>query len=341
MIYLFQMNTYITFDYELFLGTETGTVESCLLEPVRKFVSLSEEFGGQVKFVFFVDSLYLLKLREYSIESTELQQDYDGIVRQLRNLTDKGHDVQLHLHPQWFYSTYDYQSKRWLLDFEHYKLSDCSLDDVETMLHDSICLLEEIVGYKPTAFRAGGYSYPNEQRYIKLFEKYNILQDSSVRVGASAEGKYQTYDYTEVRSFSSYRFSDDIVKENNLGIFTEFPITVIQINPIRYFLKTLYARRKYQSELKISGDGKGVGATLPRSRQITDRILRLFKPVLMSASVDLTNVQWLDEAFKVATESKSDTFVIIGHPKNCTNYSLMCFRNFLKSHQLKYNTFHQ
>ena len=332
--------TYITFDYELFLGKETGTVENSLLRPTERYVALADSCQKkQVKFVFFVDTLYLLKLKEFSRTSPQLLTDYQSITKQLKDLVSKGHDAQLHLHPQWFYASYNDDNAKWDLDFEHYKLSDCPLPDVEKMLKESLEELEQITGYRPTAFRAGGYCFPTDPEYVELFRKYGVVEDSSVRMGVKAVGKYQSYDYSTVTGFYSYRFSGSITQKDDSGVFTEYPISVIKVNPVRYFAQTIRARRKHAAQLRVMGDGKGVGTTLPRSQRWLQTIKRFFNPVYMSASVDSTNAMWLNEVYEQAMKAKSDTMVIIGHPKNCTDFGLKGLEEFVRNRTCNYATF--
>ena len=57
-------NIFVTFDYELFFGVQTGTAENCLLDPTNRLIQMAEKY--QARFTFFVDVLYLMKLKEYS-----------------------------------------------------------------------------------------------------------------------------------------------------------------------------------------------------------------------------------------------------------------------------------
>lgn len=332
--------TYITLDYELFLGRETGTVDACLIQPMQRLEALADKYPDKgIKYVLFVDTLFLLKLSGYSSQSSNLFDDWSIITKQLKNLTSKGHDVQLHLHPQWFYSSYDFDNKQWILDFDHYKLSDCPLDEVETMLRDSIDLLEDIVGYRPSAYRAGGYSYPIRKEYIDLFAKYGIVKDSSVLMRKVSTGKYQSYDYSSIKDYSSYHFSNSNIEKDANGLFIEYPISTKDVSPFLYFPKIIIEKRKNKTDLKVMGDGRGVGTTFSRSKRIADKIMQLFKPVCMPASIDSTNVLWLNNIYNAVKVSNSDTMVIIGHPKNCTTFALNIFEDFVRKYDCFYSTF--
>jgi hypothetical protein len=51
----------ITFDYELFLGVDSGTAEKCIFKPVNYILEAFEKYNG--KGIFFVDTTYLLTLK--------------------------------------------------------------------------------------------------------------------------------------------------------------------------------------------------------------------------------------------------------------------------------------
>ena len=52
----------ITLDYELFFG-QSGSIEKSIIEPTEKLLSILDRFN--IKASFFVDSGYILKLKEY------------------------------------------------------------------------------------------------------------------------------------------------------------------------------------------------------------------------------------------------------------------------------------
>ncbi|KAA3703073.1 polysaccharide deacetylase family protein, partial [Bacteroides salyersiae] len=194
------MKILITLDYELFMGKKTGSVESCLLSPMNSFISMLDRYG--IKATIFVDAAYLLRLSELKDKHDKLKSDFELISDHLKCLEQDGHDIQLHFHPQWIYS--DYDSKQWIMDFEHYKLSDLPENVLRTSFYSARLLLEEIIGKKIIAFRAGGYSLPTYSGYIDLFKLNGIKIDSSVLRGAYVDSKYQKYDYRNIPKASIY-----------------------------------------------------------------------------------------------------------------------------------------
>ena len=333
------MRVYITLDYELFLGKETGSVDECLIRPTNRLESYLSNLSENAKIVFFVDALFLLRLRELTSVSRKLKDEFERIVSQLQSLSIKGHDIQLHLHPQWFYSEYDFVDEKWILDFEHYRLEDCPQDDVDKMVRTGVELLESITGIRPTAYRAGGYSFPQAPEYIAVLKKYGISEDSSVFMGKKASGKYQQYDYSMIKNYQPYSFSQSVICADSDGSFTEYPISVIRVNPFCYFFVLLTEKFKCGVGLRIMGDGKGIGTTLPRWKRAFTHLLKLFKPVYMPASLDGINSYWLETVYRRVVKKRSEVMVLMGHPKLLTEYSLHRLGEFLMKSQCTCATF--
>ncbi len=67
------MNIFLTYDYELFFGEESGSVDKCMIEPTNELLKIAKEFN--IKMTFFVDIGYLIKLKEFLPNNPELQLD--------------------------------------------------------------------------------------------------------------------------------------------------------------------------------------------------------------------------------------------------------------------------
>jgi len=321
------MNVYVTFDYELFLGPKTGTVDNCLIKPTNRLMEIAQKH--KVHFIFFVDVLYLIKAHEYINTSPIIKEDYNKVYDQLVQLSKKGHDLELHIHPQWYYSMYDTLKHEWCMDFKHYKLSDCSIIDVEDMISKGCSLIQQITGKNPVAFRAGGYSFPIDKRVVDLLKKYNISKDSSVMPGAKAQTDFQVYDYSSIKKSNCYRFENNISVIDPNGFFEEYPITTRYVVRLWKLLKERVILLKHNEILNVIGDGKGVGylnkSTMKNNRKLFDMI----KPAQIRASLDNRSSCWLNYIYWSLKSEKNNIMTIIGHPKNQTMYSFIQLDKFL------------
>ena len=65
--------TLITLDYELYFN-RSGTAQKCIIEPTDLLLGILDKHD--IRATFFVDSGYVLKLKEYMDTFEELQTDY-------------------------------------------------------------------------------------------------------------------------------------------------------------------------------------------------------------------------------------------------------------------------
>lgn len=312
------MKILFTLDYELFLGARTGTVQRCLVEPMSSLTAIGDKYG--VKFTLFVDATYLCALKKYREQFPALSVDYSAIVAHLQELSGRGHDIQLHIHPQWAYSTYNGQE--WIMDAEHYKLSDLAWEDARAIFFASKKELEDIVRKPVVAYRAGGYSAQPTEMLVKLFNENGVKVDSSVYPGAYYSSQQQQYDYRSCPNKDLYRFEKDICIEDPKGSFVEVPISTLRVSPLFYW--KLVLTKIFKSEAhKSFGNGVPVQAT---KESITKRLTR-FSDAL--ATIDGYKISYLRAAY-CKSKKRHNIFCVIGHPKATTPYSLKRFERFCK-----------
>ena len=67
------MNIFLTFDYELFFGETTGSVEGCMIQPTNNLLAISKKYS--IPMTFFVDVGYLIRLEAESVKHLKLKSD--------------------------------------------------------------------------------------------------------------------------------------------------------------------------------------------------------------------------------------------------------------------------
>lgn len=305
------MKILLTLDYELFLGEKTGSVQKCLIESMEQLNMKTEPWN--LKFTLFVDAVYLCRLKMYAKTYPELQADFTIIARHLKRLQAQGHDIQLHIHPHWWFSHYD--GKHWILDDAHYKLSDLMEKDAQEIFRTSKECLETILGKKVIAFRAGGFSAQPTEQLVKLLTGNEITIDSSVYPGNFYDSSHQKYDYRNCPDKSLYRFEKDICKEEKEGKLIEVPLAVHHLSPLFYWMLSF---SKLQKRLKHRpfGDGLSVKTT---HDSIWERLTR---KTLGFATIDGYKISYLYKAYREALMKNRPIFCVIGHPKLATPYSV-------------------
>lgn len=247
-----------TFDYELFLGPRSGAPADCVLKPTELIVAALEPHGQ--KGIFFVDTAWLLRLREVAARFDAARRDFEAVMGQLRHLHQRGHYVFPHLHPHWVDAVYLSEQNEWdLSNLSAYTMQQCGEAEGTRLLDESIALLREGLGenWMPTGYRAGGWSIQPFSLFEPSFVKHGILCDFSLLPGFWTDYGPQAFDFTPSRAQQPYRFHHDLLVEKADGPFTEFPISVIE-GQAEDFIQKTWRRIIYRTGSGRSF-GRGIG----------------------------------------------------------------------------------
>ena len=302
----------ITLDYELFFG-KSGTIEKTIIEPTEKLLLILDKFN--IKASFFVDSGYILKLKEYMKSFHVLKKDYDLIIQQIQKLSKEGHDIQLHIHPHWEDTFFD--GNKWVFNTSRYKLSNFHKNDVDDIVRGYSIILEEITDIKPTVFRAGGWCIQPFDK-INALKKYGISIDSTVYYNGKNTTPEKSFDFSNSPNKNNWRFSHDPLVEDENGDFLEIPISSVSVAPL-FYLKFICIKFFGGYNHKAIGDGFAISNS---KKQIFDLLL---KPSFSVASIDGYKASLLN---RCAKQNKAQ-LVLIGHPKAFTPFSLKALDAFI------------
>lgn len=296
----------ITFDYEVFLGRDTGTIENCVIRPTREILKILKE--NNAKSIFFVDATWLLFIKE------NFYSDFQQIAIQLKEIIASGSSVELHLHPQWIRACKT-DNKIAFNSFEHYRLHSLDNEEILTVFKKSVEILENITDQKIHCFRAGGWCIEPFIRIKEAFEKVNIKYDFSVVAGASVnDRKIYDYDFTRAPQLQFYNFNSDICEHEPSGRFIEFPLCTYNSNALfRIVNKALLIIKND----KMYGDGIGFKE---KNTKIT--ITRLFSFSKNMLSLDKTH----NIIFRYLLSfyfRRKDLIVVVSHPKTSSAQTLI------------------
>ncbi|AOE50159.1 polysaccharide deacetylase family protein [Kangiella sediminilitoris] len=314
------MKTLITLDYELFFGSHSGTAESCMLKPTNKLLELLDKHD--VKATFYVDIGYLSRADELKCD----QASTDAVKEQLRNLSEQGHDLQLHIHPHWEKAKWD--NGYWSFDLSYYKLSDFTEKKASEIVLKYANKLESVAKVRANSYRAGGWCIQPFEHFSSALFQAGIKVDSTVFTDGVNLSEVQGFDFRGSPRLSHWKFQEDPLIPNKEGPFTELPISSSIVSPLffwRFALIKKFAGIKY----KAFGDGtaaKMSGAQLKRL---------LTKKSRTVASIDGYKSILLDKFRKDAFREYGDSanLVLIGHPKSLTEHSLEQLGRYLSKHK--------
>lgn len=319
------MNIFLTFDYELFFGPQTGTVEKCMIEPAEELMRIA---GKKAKLVFFVDVGFLIRAEYFSQTYPELSKNVNVVRFQIKRMVDQGHDVQLHIHPHWEKSVY--KDGKWEIKAEgSYKLDDFSDETIVDIVTRYKSYLDELAGFKTTAFRAGGWCIQPFDRLKKIFLEIGIRYDSSVIPGMKYETEHYRFDFSSVEGQEPYSFSSDVCETEANGEFIEYPISSWVYTPVFYW-KLYSFGRLLPSQHKMVGDGSFIPQPGRKKSGLTENTRH-------HVSCDGYYSSVLKQALSSFEKTGRQNMVVIGHPKGMTEYSFNKLEDFIriaeKNHQ--------
>lgn len=319
------MNIYITFDYELYFGSRPGSVEKCILYPARLLSEMAERQG--IRLVQFVDAGFLVRMKDQVKQFSQLSVEYNAVLNQLKHIWKNGHDIQLHIHPHWEDSFYN--GNEWVINTIRYRLADFKRVEISDIVNRYKSALEEITGKDAIyAFRAGGWCIqPFECMRDALFAA-GVRIDSSVFPDAVYKSRNYDYDFRNSPKKSEWKFSNDPLKEDNKGVFTEIAISGIYNNPLFYW-KLFLLGRLFPARHKPIGDGIAMHAPGQRKKLLTQFTHQ-------TVSVDGYNANLLNRALREHEKKNATTMVIIGHPKSLTMYGLEALEKFIEKNKDKH-----
>ncbi len=231
----------ISFDYELFLGEKTGTVQQCLIKPTDQIISCLKKYA--FKAVFFIDTVYILRLREIAGKYPVAKTDLDLIMGQLVQLVKNGHEIHPHIHPHWIDALYNPASNEWdLREKRYYTFASLSENKQSGLFSESVSLiksvLEKVNSTQPIdSYRAGGWSIEPFRYFRPLFIQYDIKYDWSVIPGKYQVSDAHSFDFRKAPGgIPVYRFSEAPCRKEENGPFTEFTISTLTMNRIETWI---------------------------------------------------------------------------------------------------------
>lgn len=324
----------VTVDYELF-GNGEGCVEPCVLRPARQMMKISERHGYPL--TFFVEAL--------EFDAMEHHLDDHRARAQLRNAVRSGHDIQLHLHPQWWQATPSTDG-RWNLEMSWWRIGDIGEELCSEMVTRGKTWLEAVAdspGYRCLAFRAGGWCIQPSEHVLKVLEKSGFKIDSSVAPGARNATSGVWYDFRNTPTKPYWSIKDDVCKEKK-GMLWEVPIATGRVQRMRR-LRILQDIKKRNGGLApdCMGSYRSVANSIARWKGQISKLARLGHVMLdvstMPADVLIdVSRQWLTRF----SDNEQVPLVAIAHTKNFTDRSaehLVAYLNWARQEGIQCSTF--
>jgi len=243
-----------------------------------------------------------------------LQKDYDDVVGHIQHLEREGYQIQLHIHPHWFDSLYD--GHAWHLDTHRYRLMDWSREGAAMIISGSVSELNRHLKHKVFAFRAGGWCIQPFSHISRALTENGITLDSTVFKNGRALSDTHAFDFTTAPDLTHWLFENDPCEADEKGSFREVPISPMRVSPL-FFWRFAY--------VKLLGDKSLHGAfadgrAIKNSNKDLLRMLTRYSDSVVST--DGFKSSCLVKEYQKAKSRGDEYFVVIGHPKAASNYSL-------------------
>ncbi len=121
----------ITIDYEIF-GDGTGDVKRHMIEPTNRILNIFDKYGVPLTIMFELTEYF--KFIEYDPHiKKDMGYSYaDAVRKQVLDAYHRGHDVQLHVHPQWLDA--EYKDSKWVMNDAKLSVSKMSPDKIDRLI---------------------------------------------------------------------------------------------------------------------------------------------------------------------------------------------------------------
>ena len=188
----------LTFDHELSLGGVHGTYEENLFWPTDRVLDVADAL--RVPITLFTDVLGGIRFRDANVSL--FTKRYEA---QLQDALKRGHDVQLHLHPQWLRAVI---RGSWFspsqCDTLHHFRDEPPPNDIDGIVAQGVAFLNDICKmvqphYACIAFRAGGLALAlSTDKILSALYRHGIRIDSSIAKGYRFQSNISEVDFSDM-----------------------------------------------------------------------------------------------------------------------------------------------
>jgi hypothetical protein len=185
----------LTDDWEL-RGNGSGDIEQIQFRAMRELLDLYDSHS--VKSTFNAEVMQQLTFRKLQNTHPQLKPLADAWDEHVRLAYTRGHDIQLHIHPQW--SKVTFENNRWVLSGD-WSLLNYDAGDSYAMLSESKAYLEELLkpldaNYRCVSFRSGSSAIAPSPFVLRQLADLGIVFDMSLIEGLRVNTRNLKLDYT-------------------------------------------------------------------------------------------------------------------------------------------------
>ena len=181
-------------DWEL-SGDGSGDPHELQFRPMRELVRIYNSHG--IRGSFNAEVMQQLTFRKLGDEHPELKALARDWEQQVRETFREGHDVQLHIHPQW--SDARYQEGRWELNGD-WSILKYPVEEARQMIARGKEYLENLLravdpNYRCVSFRSGSWCIAPSPHILSTLAEFGIVFDMSIVGGVRYHTRRIDLDY--------------------------------------------------------------------------------------------------------------------------------------------------
>ena len=272
----------ISNDWELY-GDGSGDFYEVQYKPTEELLKTCEKHDVKLTLMAEVGQQWAYKkLGKTEKWALDIAKAWES---QLRDVVKRGHDVQLHFHPQWFNATFT--NDNWVLDTKYSVFSSLPQREQENILEAGKEYLENLLRpvnpeYSCIGFRAGALSTEPYKNLVHSLLNVGILADTSV-----------TDSYRNARSHFKPWFMDSsnikVQEKTDTGLL-EIPIYSIPIIDSPILRKTFLPNFIYKYNFGLTLSKREKTWIKSRNKEMLKRYSLSQRPAIRD---NITNVKWI------------------------------------------------
>lgn len=313
----------LTLDYELY-GDGSGDVFEHMIQPTERILNICDLHG--IKLSLFFEVLEYIRLKQEWENGNSMGYAHNPVLaieQQLQEMAVNGHDIQLHVHPQWVNARFEDGS--WQVDWGNWRLGDFEVSQgysIEDMLREGKETIETLIravcpDYECTILRAGGYNVMPSGPVYQAMVNTGLRVDSSVYPGGFEDGSLSRFDFRaaslQYDHWPAIAHNFCLPADNSHVL--EIPILAL---PQRRFHKITPSR--IRSALQNRGAASRSLAAKTGKRSLWQKVTYFLEAEAFTWDFCLFDFRLHKRFFRYIDRhlSTRDAFVLIGHPKGYT-----------------------
>lgn len=259
-------------DWEL-SGNGSGDVRQLQFEPMRKLVDLYQECG--IRGSFNAEVMQQIYFRKHQTSNPELKVLADEWDENVSATLRRGHDIQLHIHPQW--TNAEYKDGRWTLKSD-WSILNYDRAAAKQLLIDGKDYLENLLrqvnpDYRCVSFRSGAWCIAPSPHMLALLVELDIVFDMSIVAGVRYDTRNIKLDYSQCEeTFLPYYpvMNDARRVSNKVEPVICIPTNCFYASRSQVFQQHLKKLRSKIAKSSAAADGRGTSEYGMEWAQVSD-----------------------------------------------------------------------